>query len=49
MMETEDISYVIRCVGGIAALLGVAGVVFTYCILLELPIFTNLLIRLGLH
>lgn len=48
-METEDISYVIRCIGAIAVLLGVAGAVFTYCLLLELPIFTNLLIRLGLH
>lgn len=48
-METEDISFIIRCIGAIAGLLGVAGAVFTYCILLELPIFTNLLIRLGLH
>jgi len=48
-METEDISYVIRCIAAIASLLGFAGAVFTYCLLLELPIFTNLLIRLGLH
>jgi hypothetical protein len=48
-METEDISYVIRCIGAIAGLLGLAGAVFTYCILLELPIFTNLLIRFGLY
>jgi hypothetical protein len=48
-METDDISYVIRCIGAIAGLLGLAGAVFTYCLLLELPIFTNLLIRLGLH
>lgn len=49
VVETEEISYIIRCIGAIAGLLGVAGAVFTYCILLELPVFTNLLIRLGLH
>jgi hypothetical protein len=48
-METEEISYVIRCLGAVAACLGVAGAIFTYDILLELPFFANLLIRLGLQ
>jgi len=48
-MDTEEISYVIRCLGTVAVCLGVAGAIFTYNILLELPVFTNLLIRLGLQ
>ncbi len=48
-MDTEEISYVIRCLGAVAACLGVAGAIFTYNILLELPFFTNLLIRIGLQ
>ena len=47
-METEEISYVIRCLGAVALAFAVAGAIFTYNTLLELPIFTNLLIRLGL-
>ena len=47
-METEEISYVIRCVVAIAVLLGVAGAVFTYNVLLETPEFTNLLRAVGL-
>jgi len=48
-MDTEEISYVIRCLGAVAVCLGVAGAIFTYNILLELPFFANLLIRLGLQ
>jgi hypothetical protein len=48
-METSEISYVIRCVTAIAVLLSVAGAVFTYNILLELPFFTNLLTLAGLN
>jgi len=48
-METEEISYVIRCIAAIAVLLGLAGVVFTYNVLLETPQFVNLLRLVGLH
>lgn len=48
-MDTEEISYVIRCLGVVAVCLGVAGAIFTYNILLELSFFSNLLIRLGLQ
>jgi hypothetical protein len=48
-METEEISYVIRCIVAIAVLLGVAGAVFTYNVLLETPEFTNLLRAVGLN
>jgi len=48
-METEEISYVIRCVAVIAVLLGLAGVVFTYNVLLETPQFVNLLRAVGLY
>ena len=48
-MDTEEISYLIRCLGAVAACLGVVGGIFTYNLLLELPFFTNLLIRLGLQ
>ena len=47
-METEEISYVIRCVVTIAVLLGIAGAVFTFNVLLETPQFTNLLRAVGL-
>ena len=48
-MDTEEISYVIRCLGVVAACLCVAGAIFTYNILLELSFFSNLLIRVGLQ
>jgi hypothetical protein len=48
-METEEISYVIRCVAAIAVLLGIAGLVFTFNVLLETPQFTNLLKAAGLN
>lgn len=48
-METEEISYVIRCVLAIGVLLGIAGAVFTYNVLLETPEFTNLLRAVGLY
>jgi len=48
-MDTEEISYVIRCVAAIAVLLGIAGLVFTYNTLLETPQFTNLLRAVGLN
>ena len=48
-METEEISYVIRCIVVIAVLLGLAGAVFTYNVLLETPQFTNLLRAVGLN
>jgi hypothetical protein len=47
-METEEISYVIRCVVAILALLGIAGLVFTYNVLLETPQFVQLLRAIGL-
>lgn len=48
-MDTEEISYVIRCIVAIAVLLGLAGLVFTYNVLLETPQFTNLLKAVGLN
>lgn len=48
-MDTEEISYVIRCILAIAVLLGIAGVVFTFNVLLETPQFTNLLKAVGLY
>ena len=48
-METEEISYVIRCIAAIAVLLGIAGLVFTFTVLLETPQFTNLLKAVGLN
>jgi len=48
-METEEISYVIRCLSAIGLLLGIAGIVFTYNTLLETPQFVNLLRAIGLH
>lgn len=47
-METEEISYVIRCIGAIVVLLGLAGLVFTYNVLLETPQFVQCLRWLGL-
>jgi len=48
-MDTDEISYVIRCILAIAVLLGLAGLVFTYSVLLETPEFTNLLRAIGLN
>ena len=48
-MGTDEISYVIRCIVAIAILLGAAGAVFTYHVLLETPQFTNLLRAVGLY
>ena len=48
-METEEISYVIRGIAAIAVLLGLAGLVFTYNVLLETPQFVNLLRVVGLQ
>ena len=48
-METEEISYVIRCLLAIALLLGIAGLVFTYNVLLETPQFVQLLKLVGLN
>jgi len=48
-MDTEEISYVIRCILAIAVLLGIAGAVFTFNVLLETPQFTNLLKAGGLY
>jgi hypothetical protein len=48
-METEEISYVIRCLAAIAVLLGIAGLVFTYNVLLETPQFVSLLRAIGLN
>ena len=48
-METEEISYVIRCISAIAVLLGIAGLVFTFNVLLETPQFVNLLRVVGLQ
>ena len=48
-METEEISYVIRCVVAMAILLGMAGLVFTFNTLLETPQFTNLLRIVGFN
>jgi len=48
-MDTDEISYVIRCIGVIALLLGLAGLVFTYNVLLETPQFVNLLRAVGLN
>ena len=47
-METEEISYILRCLAAITVLLGLAGLVFTYNVLLETPQFTNLLRAVGL-
>lgn len=46
-METEDISFIMRCLGVVVVCLGIVGAVFTYDLLLELPFFTNLLFELG--
>ena len=48
-MDTNEISYVIRCLGAIAVLLGIAGLVFTYNVLLETPQFVNLLRAVGFN
>ena len=48
-MDTQEISFVIRCLVVRAACLGVVGAIFTYDLLLELPFFTNFLTQLGLR
>ena len=48
-METAEISFVIRCVVAVGVLLGVAGGVFTYNVLLETPQFVDLLRLIGLN
>ena len=48
-MDTDEISYIIRCIAAVAALLGLAGLVFTYNVLLETPQFVNLLRLVGLN
>lgn len=48
-MDTDEISYVIRCILSIAMLLGFAGLVFTFNVLLETPQFVNLLRAVGLY
>lgn len=48
-MDTEEISYIIRCVLALVVLLGIAGAVFTFNVLLETPQFTNLLRAVGLY
>lgn len=48
-MGTDEISYVIRCIVAIAVLLGLAGAVFTYNVLLETPQFVQLLRTMGLN
>jgi uncharacterized membrane protein YdfJ with MMPL/SSD domain len=47
-METEDISFVLRCLLAMGAAMAIVGVIFTYDLLLELPWFATLLFRLGL-
>ena len=49
VMDTEEISYVIRCILVIAVLFGIAGAVFTFNVLLETPQFVNLLRAMGLN
>jgi hypothetical protein len=48
-MGTDEISYVIRCILAVAGLLGLAGLVFTYNVLLETPQFVQLLRLIGLQ
>ncbi len=47
-METEDISFVLRCLLVMGAAMAIVGAIFTYDLLLELPWFATLLFRLGL-
>ena len=47
-METEDISLVLRCLLAMGAAMAIVGAIFTYDLLLELPWFATLLLRLGL-
>ena len=47
-METEDISFVLRCLLAMGAAMSIVGAIFTYDLLLELPWFATLLFRLGL-
>jgi hypothetical protein len=47
-METDDISFVLRCLMAMGAAMAIVGAIFTYDLLLELPWFATLLRRLGL-
>ena len=47
-METDDISFVLRCLMAMGAAMAIVGAIFTYDLLLELPWFATLLFRLGL-
>ena len=47
-METEDISFLLRCLMAMGAAMAIVGAIFTYDLLLELPWFATLLFRLGL-
>ncbi len=47
-METEDISFVLRCLLAMGAAKPIVGAIFTYDLLLDLPWFATLLFRLGL-
>ena len=47
-METEDISFLLRCLLAMGAAMAIVGAIFTYDLLLELPWFATLLFRLGL-
>jgi hypothetical protein len=47
-METEDISFVLRCLLAMGGAMAIVGAIFTYDLLLELPWFATLLLRLGL-
>ena len=47
-METDDISFVLRCLLAMGTAMAIVGAIFTYDLLLELPWFANLLLRLGL-
>jgi hypothetical protein len=47
-METDDISFVLRCLLAMGAAMAIVGAIFTYDLLLELPWFATLLFRLGL-
>ena len=47
-METEDISFVLRCLLAMGAAAALIGAIFTFDLLLELSWFATLLFRLGL-
>ena len=47
-METEDISFVLRCLLAMGVAAALIGAIFTFDLLLELSWFATLLFRLGL-